>query len=220
MINRTGDPVADVEAARDMASRIPGARFVEFPGDVHQVTDIADEVVAEVRAFVTGVHAPVPAARVLATILVVDIVGSTEMAARLGDGEWRGLLDRFYAAAGRELAGFGGREIDRAGDAILATVDGPSRAIHCARAIGRASADLGLRVRAGVHTGEVELADGAVRGLAVHVAARIAALAGPGEVIVSSTVRDLVAGSGFTLRDRGVHELKGVPEARQVYAVA
>jgi class 3 adenylate cyclase len=219
VMNRTGDPVANVDAARDVAGRIPGARFVEFPGDMHTPEGIEDEVVAEIRGFVTGVRVAAPLSRMLATILFVDIVASTELAARIGDRPFRDLLDRYYVLIGHDLAEYGGKEINRAGDGLLATFDGPTRAIKCALAIGRTAHDLRLQVRAGIHTGEVELVGGDVRGIAVHLAARVAALAGPDEVLVSSTVRDLTAGSGLSLVDRGVHELKGVPEPRQLFAV-
>jgi class 3 adenylate cyclase len=220
VVNRTGDPVADVEAARDMAAHIPGARFVEFPGETHSLSDIADESTTEVRAFLTGVHVPAPARRVLASILAVDIVGSTELASRIGDAAWRDLLERWYARVGSELAAHGGWEVDRAGDGLLATFEGPSRAIRCAVALTREAAALGLRLRAGVHTGEVETVDGGVRGVSVHLAARVASAAGPGDVLVSGTVRDLIAGSGILLRDRGLHELKGIDGPRQLFEVA
>ena len=219
VINRTGDPVAHVEAARDLAAHIAGARFVEFPGDSHSLSDVADEFVTEVRSFLTGIRQPVPTTRVLATILFVDIVGSTELASRIGDAGWRDLLERYYGAVGSELRGFAGREVDRAGDGLCATFDGPTRAIRCAQAIGGVARGLGLHVRAGVHTGEIEAVGGAVRGIAVHMAARIAALAKADEVLVSSTVRDLTAGSGLSLVDRGMHDLKGVADLRKLFAV-
>ena len=220
VINRTGDPVANVDAARDLAAHIPGSRFVEFPGDTHSLSDIADEFVAEVRTFLTGVRQSVSSSRVLTTILFVDVVGSTELATRLGDTAWRDLLDRYYARVTTELEQFGGREVDRAGDGLLATFDGPTRAIRCASSIERSARALGIAVRAGIHTGEVERSEGSIRGIAVHIAARVAGLAAPGEVVVSSTVRDLIAGSGITLHDRGTHDLKGVTGARHIFAVA
>jgi class 3 adenylate cyclase/pimeloyl-ACP methyl ester carboxylesterase len=219
VINRTGDPVADVDAARALAAAIPGARFVEFPGNNHSMFDMGDEFIAEVRTFLTGVRAPAPTTRRLATLLFVDVVGSTALATSMGDSRWRDLLDRYYARVGAELASFGGVEVDRAGDGLLATFDGPTRAIRCAQALVRLARELGLQLRAGIHTGEVETAGQGVRGIAVHVAARVAALADADEVLVSGTVRDLIAGSGIELEDRGFHELKGVQGAREVLAV-
>lgn len=220
VLNRTGDPAVEVEAARDLARRIPGARFIEFPGEGHLFFDIWEDVVSVIEEWVTTAAAPVATERFLATILFVDIVRSTERVAELGDAAWRDLLARYYVVARRELALYGGREVDTAGDGLLGTFDGPARAIRCARAIQREGTALGLTLRAGIHTGEVERSNGAVRGIAVHLAARIAAIASPGEIYVSSTVRDLVAGSGLAFEDRGVHELKGISEPRQVLAVA
>jgi class 3 adenylate cyclase len=156
---------------------------------------------------------------VLATVLFTDLVGSTERASELGDRRWRALLETHHAVVRRELQRFRGNEIDTAGDGFLATFDGPARAIRCATAIRDAVAALGLEIRAGVHTGECELHGNTVAGIAVHTGARVAALAGPGEVLVSSTVKDLVAGSGIEFEDRGVHELKGVPGDWRLYCV-
>jgi class 3 adenylate cyclase/pimeloyl-ACP methyl ester carboxylesterase len=220
VMNRTGDPDAWVEAARYSAHLIPGARFVEFPGVGHLFFDIWEDVVGELERFITGSQAAAPSDRVLATILFLDIVGSTERVAALGDSVWRNLLERYYALVRRELVAYSGVEVDTAGDGLLARFDGPARAIRCSRAIQRAASELGLELRAGVHTGEVELVGTAIRGIAVHTAARIASLAGPGEVYTSSTVRDLVAGSGIGFQDRGMHKLKGIPEPRQVLTVA
>jgi len=220
VMNRVGDPDAVIGAARYTASKIPGARLVEFPGSGHLFWDIWEDVAAELERFVTGARVAAPSDRVLATILFVDIVGSTERVAAVGDTVWRNVLERYYALARRELLAYSGIEVDTAGDGLLARFDGPARAIRCARAIQRAAAELGLELRGGVHTGEVELTGAAVRGIAVHTASRIASLAGPGEVYASSTVRDLVAGSGLTFEDRGVHTLKGIPEPRQVLTVA
>lgn len=221
VMNRTRDPVAHVDAARDLASRITGARFVELPGATHALTTVEPErVIAEIRAFLTGSPAAIVSDRALATLLFVDIADSTAMASRLGDGPWRDLLDRHYAAVERNLAAYQGVEVDRAGDGLLATFDGPTRAIRAAARIRTDAEQLGIVTRAGIHTGEIErLADG-VRGLAVHVAARISALAGPGEILVSGTVRDLIAGSGIDLESRGRRTLKGVPDRRSVFAVA
>jgi class 3 adenylate cyclase/pimeloyl-ACP methyl ester carboxylesterase len=220
VMNRTGDPDAWVEAARYSASLIPGARFLEMPGIGHLFFDIWEDVAAELERFITGAQVAAPTDRVLATILFVDIVGSTERVSALGDAVWRNLLERYYALARRQLVAHAGVEVDTAGDGLLARFDGPARAIRCARAIQREARDLGLELRAGVHTGEVELVGTAIRGIAVHTAARIASLAGPGEVYTSNTVRDLVAGSGIGFQDRGVHTLKGIPDPRQVLTVA
>lgn len=218
VMNRTGDPVAHVDAARDLARRIPGARFLEFPGRTHGFGDILEEVVGAIEEFVTGVR-PTPTNRVLTTLLSLDIAGSTELAASIGDAAWRRRLDGFYEVVGRELGVFAGVEVDRAGDGILATFDGPGRAVRAAQAIERGVRDLGMRARAGIHTGEVERVQQGVRGLAVHITARVAALAAPDEVLVTSTVRDLVAGSQLRFEDRGFQTLKGVPDQRQVLAV-
>lgn len=221
VMNRTDDPVASVGAARDLASRITDARFVELPGATHSLTTLEPErVLAEIRAFLTGSAPAVLFDRALATLLFIDIADSTAMAAAMGDGPWRDLLDRHYAASERNLAAYQGTEVDRAGDGLLATFDGPTRAIRAAVRIRADAAGLGIQTRAGVHTGEIERTSGGVRGLAVHVAARIAALAGPGEILVSGTVRDLIAGSGIELESRGRRALKGVPDRRLVLAVA
>ena len=158
--------------------------------------------------------------RVLATVLFTDIVGSTAKAAELGDRGWRELLERHHALVRRELARARGREIDTAGDGFLASFDGPARAIRCAAAIRDSVRELGVEIRAGLHTGECELLDGKVAGIAVHTGARVASCAGPGEVLVSSTVKDLVAGSGIEFEERGVHELKGIPGEWRLYAAA
>jgi class 3 adenylate cyclase len=175
---------------------------------------------AELQEFLTGAR-PVPETeRVLATVLFTDIVGSTDRASRLGDYAWKELLDRHDAVAAEEVERYRGRRITSTGDGILATFDGPARGIRCAQAIARRVGDLGIELRAGLHTGEVELSGDDVRGLAVHIGARVAALAGPGEVLVSSTVKDLVVGSGIEFTDRGTRELKGVPGHWQLFAVS
>jgi pimeloyl-ACP methyl ester carboxylesterase len=220
ILHRTGDRSLPVEGARYMAEHIPDARYVELDGDDHLpwVGD-QDAILDEVEQFLTGVrHGPEPD-RVLATILFTDIVGSTERAAGLGDRRWRELLEAHHAAVRRELERFRGHEVDTAGDGFLATFDGPARAIRCATAIRAGVSALGLEVRAGLHTGECELHGDTVAGIAVHVGARVAALAGPSEVLVSGTVKDLVAGSGIEFDDRGVHDLKGVPGEWRVHAV-
>ena len=216
---RTGDEDVRVEEGRWIASRIPGARFVELPGRDHFLT--AGDYMAlvdEVREFVTGYRSPSQPTRVLTTVLFTDIVDSTTRATELGDGEWSRLLQRHHHIVRQELRRYRGEEVDTAGDGFLATFDGPARAIAAARSICNRVQSIGLDVRAGVHTGEVELLDGDVAGITLHIGARIATLAEPGEVLVSRTVRDLVAGSGISFEDRGIHGLKGVPEPWQLYA--
>jgi class 3 adenylate cyclase len=219
VLHRTGDLELAVDEGRYVASRIPGAKFVELDGKDHVISVDPDSIVDEVEEFLTGVR-PVPATnRVLATILFTDLVGSTEKVRALGDASWAGLLEAHHAAVRRELDRFAGEEIDTAGDGFLALFDGPARAIRAGLAIRDALAELGLDVRCGVHTGEVERARGGKpRGIAVHVGARIMSLAGTGEVLVSATTHDLVAGSGLEFEDRGQHELKGVEGPRRVYA--
>ncbi len=220
ILHSVGDQVCHVENARYLARTIPGARYVELPGADHVMyAELADLALAEIREFLTGVREGPEPDRVLATVLFTDLVGSTERAAELGDRRWRELLEAHHAAVRRDLERFGGREIDTAGDGFLAGFDGPARAIRCARAVVDAVSALGLEVRAGVHTGECEVIGEKLAGVAVHVGARVAAVAGPGEVLVSSTVRDLIAGSGIELADRGLHTLKGVEDERRLYAV-
>jgi class 3 adenylate cyclase len=219
VLHRAGDRDSRVDEGRYIAQRIPGARFVELVGDDHVPWIRADEVVDEVEEFLTGVRRGPESDRVLATVLFTDIVGSTERAVDLGDRGWRGLLDAHHGVVRRELERWRGREVDTAGDGFLATFDGPARAIRCACAIRDAVRTLGIDIRAGLHTGEVELAGDDVRGIAVHTGARVSASAGPGEVLVSSTVKDLVAGSGLDFEERGEHELKGVPGTWRLYAV-
>jgi class 3 adenylate cyclase len=220
IIHRTDDRDIKVEEGRWIASQIAGAKYVELPGDSHTLWGgDTDAVVDEVEEFLTGVRPVRDPDRVLATVLFTDIVGSTQRAAALGDRRWRELLEEHHAVVRRELTRFRGREVDTAGDGFLATFDGPARAVRCAAAARDAVRALGLELRAGVHTGEVELANGSVRGIAVHTGARVAATAGPGEVVASSTVKDLVAGAGITFEDRGVHELKGIPGEWRLYRV-
>jgi class 3 adenylate cyclase len=219
VLHRTGDQAVPVASGRYVAEHIPGARLVELPGIDHLpwVGD-SDAILDEIEGFLTGVPRHAEPDRVLATVLFTDIVGSTERAAGLGDRTWSDLLAAHHAIVRAELERFGGREIATAGDGFLATFDGPARAIRCAVRIVEAVRSLGLEIRAGIHTGEIELVAGDIRGLAVHIGARIAALAGPGEVLVSRTVRDLVVGSGLRFTDRGIATLKGVPETWQLYA--
>ena len=221
VMNRTGDPVASVGAARDFAARIPGARFVEFAGDTHPffTGPATGEILAEIEAFVTGVR-PAPAAdRVLATVLFTDIVSSTQKLEAIGDQRWRQLLDSHHARVRQLLEHYAGTEIDTTGDGFFATFDGPTRAIRCACAIGDAIREIGLEIRAGLHTGEIECRGATASGIAVHVGARVAALARPGEVLVTSTVKQLVPGSGINFAGRGAHTLKGVADQWQLFAV-
>jgi pimeloyl-ACP methyl ester carboxylesterase len=221
VVHRTGDRAVKVEQGRDIAEHIPGARLVELPGDDHHpwVGD-SGAILDEVEEFLTGVRPNAEADRVLATVLFSDIVGSTERAAEVGDRRWRDLLESYYALARRELTRFRGREIDTAGDGFFAAFDGPARAIRCAEAISKGVRPLGVEIRAGLHTGECEVIGEKVGGIAVHIGARVAAQAGPSEVLVSSTVKDLVAGSGIAFEDRGTHTLKGVPGEWRLFAVA
>jgi class 3 adenylate cyclase/alpha-beta hydrolase superfamily lysophospholipase len=219
MLHRVGDRDVSIEEGRYIAERIPGARLVELPGDEHPIAggDL-DRLADEIEEFLTGVRPAAEPDRVLATVVFTDIVGSTDRAVALGDRAWRDLLDRHHAIVRRELERHRGREVDTAGDGFLATFDGPARAVRCACAIREALRELGLEVRAGVHTGEVQLQGEGVAGVAVHTGARVSALAGPGEVLVSRTVTDLTAGSGLVFEPRGEHELKGVPGTWQLYA--
>jgi class 3 adenylate cyclase len=213
VLHRKDDVFSDVAHGRYLAAHIEGARYVELAGKNHVffVGD-ADSVIDEIEEFVTGTRPAPQHDRVLATILFVDIVGSTEIAAARGDRGWRDLLESHLALARRQLARFDGSEIDVAGDGLFASFDGPARAVACGTAIRDGARAFGIEVRVGLHTGECELIAGKIGGLAVHVAARVAAMAEPSEVLVSRTLKDLVAGSGIRFRDRRVHKLKGVPD--------
>ena len=219
VLHRRDDLNVKVEEARWIARQIPGARYVELPGDDHLVwTGDTDELLDEVEEFLTGSR-PVPRAdRVLATVLFTDIVSSTEKATQLGDHRWGELLEEHHAMVRRELERSRGREVDTAGDGFLATFDGPARGVRCAAAIRDSVRSLGIEIRAGLHTGECELVGEKVAGIAVHTAARVNGLAQPSEVLVSSTVKDLVAGSGIEFGERGEHELKGLPGTWRLYA--
>ena len=221
VIHRTGDLDSRVEEGRYIADRISCARFVELDGVDHLLIVDADQILDEVEEFLTGTRPAPPSDRVLTTLLFTDLVGSTERVQDLGDARWTALLDDHHAAVRRELERYAGEELDTAGDGFLASFDGPARAIRCALEIRRVLGPLELDVRAGVHTGEVERRAGdKPRGIAVHVAARIASLAGAGEVLVSSTTHDLVTGSGLAFEDRGEHELKGIEGRRRVFAAS
>jgi class 3 adenylate cyclase len=218
IVHRVGDKVCSVENARWLSRNIEGSRYVELPGENHLPFIDGDDILDEIQEFLTGVREPVAPDRMLATVLFTDVVGSTDRARELGDRRWRDLLERHNNIVRRDLERFRGVEIDTAGDGFFATFDGPARAIRCARSIVENVRGVGLDVRSGLHTGECELGAGSVRGIAVHTGARVASLASPGEVLVSSTVKDLVAGSGIEFTDRGVHELKGIPGEWRLYA--
>ena len=220
VMNRTGDPVAHVAAARDLASRIPGAKFIEYPGLSHSIAlDDMETILSDIQEFITGERPAELSDRILATVLFLDIASSTERASVLGDAAWRNVLNAYYATVRKELARFRGKETNTAGDGFLATFDGPARAVRCALAIAREVKHLGIDVRAGVHTGECELMGDNVGGIAVHAGARIMATAEPGNVVVSRTVKDLVAGSGIAFKDFGAHRLKGIDGDWHLYMV-
>lgn len=223
VLGRTGDPAIPIEAAQYLADQIPGAALKVLEGEAHlpflSHAD-ADALVDEVEEFLTGNRQAAPEPdRVLATVLFTDIVASTERAAELGDRRWQELLSEHHRLVREQLERHRGREVKTLGDGFLATFDGPGRAIRCARAVVQAVGQLGLDVRAGLHTGECQIHDGDVAGIAVHIGARVGASAEPGEVLVSSTVKDLVVGSGFEFADRGARPLKGVPGEWRLYAV-
>jgi pimeloyl-ACP methyl ester carboxylesterase len=221
VLHRRGDRVVNRRAGRELADQIPGARYVELPGIDHLPwAGDAEAVVGEIEEFLTGARSVPEPDRVLATVMFTDIVGSTERAAELGDARWRELLAAHQAAVRRELTRFRGREVKTLGDGCLATFDGPARAIRCGRAIGEAARSIDLAVRIGLHSGEVELMEEDVGGIAVHIAARVGALAAAGEVLVTSTVKDLVAGSGIRFMDRGAKHLKGVSDEWRLFAAA
>jgi pimeloyl-ACP methyl ester carboxylesterase/class 3 adenylate cyclase len=224
VLHRRGDAVRNVEEGRYVAARIPGAELVELDGRDHAPFIEPQQIVAEVEKFLRGIWDRgewdvIDTERVLATVLFTDIVDSTAKAVELGDRNWRNLLHEHHAFIRRQLVRYRGRELDTAGDGFFASFDGPARAIRCACAIAEGVSALGIEVRAGLHTGECEVVDGKVGGIAVHIGARVTAEAGPSEVLVSSTVKDLVAGSGIEFLERGSAELRGVPGAWQVYAV-
>jgi class 3 adenylate cyclase/pimeloyl-ACP methyl ester carboxylesterase len=220
VLHRRGDQAEPVEGARFIAEQIPGARYVECEGDdTPPWWGDSEALVAEIQEFLTGARSAPETDRVLATVLYTDIVSSTEALSSLGDARWKELISEHDRRARHAIEQHRGRYVASTGDGLLATFDGPARAVRCALAIAESVAALGLEVRAGCHTGEVELAGDHVRGIAVHIGARVAALAGPGEVFASSTVKDLVAGSGLVFEDAGEHELKGVPDRWRLYRV-
>ena len=223
-LHRRDDDGPVIDSGRYIAERIPRAEFVELDGRDHIWFANPEQIVAEVERFLRriwerGEWDVVERDRVLATVLFTDIVGSTAKATELGDRAWREALERHHALIGRHLVRFQGTELDTAGDGFFASFDGPARAIRCACAITESVRELGLELRAGLHTGECELINGKVGGIAVHIGARVAGAAGPGEVLVSQTVKDLVAGSGISFRERGLAELKGVPGEWRLFAV-
>ena len=221
VLAKADDRDFDIADVRRMTSRIAGARLVELPGDEHFFwAGEYDDMLGELRRFVAEFRdQEAELERSLATVLFTDIVDSTAKATELGDRGWRELVEAHHSRVRGQLARFRGREIDTAGDGFFATFDGPARAIRCASAIGASVADLGIRIRAGLHTGEVEQIDDKVGGIAVSIGARVAAQAGPSEVLVSQTVKDLVAGSGLAFEEAGEHELKGVPDRWRLYRV-
>jgi class 3 adenylate cyclase len=221
VLHRADNTFVRVEHGRYLAEHIPAARYVEVPGsDYFAFLGNAEVFLEEIESFIKGISRAPEADRVVTTVLFTDIVGSTQLASELGDRPWAELLSRHHAVVRGELERFRGQEVDTAGDGFFATFDGPARAVRCASAIVENVRSLGLETRAGLHTGEVEIVDGARRGVAVHIGQRILAQAGGGQVLVSSTVKDLVAGSGLEFEERGAAELKGVPGEWRLYAVA
>ncbi len=218
VMHRTDDRMIPLVLGQHLAEHIPHARFIELAGTDHfWWTEDTDRILDETQEFLTGTRPVAEPDRVLATVLFTDIVDSTRQAAQLGDKGWRTLLDQHDALSVRQVTRYGGRIVKTTGDGILATFDGPARSVRCAQAISEGARGLGIEVRAGVHTGEVELRGDDVSGLGVNIASRIEALAGPGEVLVSRTVTDLVTGSGLEFSDRGSHDLKGVPGSWQLF---
>jgi class 3 adenylate cyclase len=220
IVHRVNDRALSIEHGRYVAEHIAGAEFVELPGEMHGFVESSD-LIDEIERFIGDLQREEAAFdRVLATVLFTDIVASTETAAELGDRRWREIVERHHHTVRGLLARHRGREIDTAGDGFFATFDGPARAVRCAQAAVEAVRPLGIEVRAGVHTGEVETIDGKVGGLAVNTGSRVAGLAQPSEVLVSQTVKDLVAGSGLEFEDAGEHVLKGIPERWRLFRVA
>jgi class 3 adenylate cyclase len=218
--HRIGDRNISIQEARYMVKQMPSARLVELPGEDHMLWfGDNDALLGEIEEFLTGVRQEPEPDRVLATVLFTDIVNSTERAAEMGDRKWRDLLASHHSSIRRELGRYSGREIDTAGDGFFATFDGPARAIHCAEAIKIAITQLGLTIRIGLHTGECEVIDDKITGIAVHIGARVMSLASQNEILVTSTVKDLVAGSGIGFADRSLHALKGINGEWRLFAV-
>jgi class 3 adenylate cyclase len=221
VVQHADDPVVLPEMGKYVADRIPGAKYVELPGrNVYHFVEPWRASFQEIAQFLTGHQAEVPDDRVLATLLFTDIVDSTRRAAEMGDRDWHALLDAHDAIVRVQLSRFRGREVNTSGDGFLAMFDGPQRAIRCAMAIRDAVQALGIEVRAGLHTGECEIRGDDIGGIAVHIGARVSALAAPNDVLVSSTLRDLVIGSGLQFEERGTYDLKGVPGEWRLFAVA
>ena len=221
VMHRVGDRVNSVEHARYLAERIRGARWVELPGDDFMLwAGDTDSIANEVEEFLTGRRSGAALTRIVATVMFTDVVGSTERAVALGDRAWADLLERHNARVRAQLRRFGGREIDTAGDGFLAWFEAPSVALECARDVLASVAEIGVDLRIGIHTGECEIAADKLRGTAIHIGARVASQAGPGDILVSQTVRELLAGSGIEFHDRGMHELRGLPGEWRLYAAA
>jgi pimeloyl-ACP methyl ester carboxylesterase/class 3 adenylate cyclase len=219
VIHCKDDTLIPIECGRFIATNIPGARLIELPGQDH-LFFIHEQICDAIEEFLTGSVSAADSERVLATVLFTDIVGSTARAEQMGDRRWHDLLDAHHAAVRRELGRYRGSEVKSLGDGLLATFDGPARAVRCACAIAKAVRPLDIEVRCGLHTGEIEIGDRDVQGIAVHIAARISAAAAAGEILVSRTVKDLVAGSGLRFDERGKHSLKGLQEAMELYAAS
>ena len=223
IFHRKDDSTIPVACGRDMAQKIPGAKYVELPGEDHLLQalepELLDLLLDGIEEFMTGARHRLEPDRVLATVMFTDMVGSPQRAAELGDSRWHELLNNYYTVVRKELTAFRGREVNTAGDGLLATFDGPARAIRCACSVRERLRPLGLQVRTGLHTGECEIIGDDVGGIAVHIGARVAATAAPDEVVVSSTVKDLVAGSKLQFVDRGAHSLKGVPGEWRLFVV-
>jgi len=221
VLHRARDPSIDIRHSQYLAEHIPGARFVKLPGSEALTFGADHDLLEEVEEFLTGTRQATHPARALATVMFGDIVDSTRLAAELGDRRWRQVLEEFADTVGQQLHRSRGRVVKALGDGVLATFDGPARAIGCAAAIRDvARSEFGLELRAGLHTGEVELIGDDIGGIAVHIAARVLASASPGELVVSGTVKDLVVGSGIDFEDRGEHELRGVPGRWHLWSVA
>jgi class 3 adenylate cyclase len=221
VVQHADDPLITPAMGRYVADHVSGAKYVELPGrNLYHFVEPWHASFQEIAEFLTGQKPEVADDRVLATVLFTDIVDSTRRAAQIGDRDWHALLDAHDAVVRSQLARFRGREVNTSGDGFLAMFDGPQRAIRCAMAIRDAVQALGIEVRAGLHTGECEVRDDDIGGIAVHIGARVSALAGPNDVLVSSTLRDLVIGSGLEFEERGAHELKGVPGEWRLFAVA